>query len=131
MEIAYFIAKEELPFAKFANIIELEKRHGVDLGETYMNKPGCSEFIRCISKVFTEDLIKEMSSSNYISVLVDESTDISTCEKFIMYVKFIDLDATATTKFLALRNVESGTADALKSMLLDALNEFGIGFEKK
>ena len=96
-----------------------------------MNKPGCSEFIRCISKVFTEDLTKEMSSSNYISVLVDESTDISTCEKFIMYVKFIDLDATVTTKFLALRNVESGTADALKSMLLDALNEFGIGFEKK
>ena len=76
-EIAYFIAKEELPFAKFANIIGLEKRHGVDLGETYMNKPGCSEFIRCISKVFTEDLIKEMSSSNYISVLVDESSGYS------------------------------------------------------
>ncbi|KAG8197548.1 hypothetical protein JTE90_007284 [Oedothorax gibbosus] len=130
-EIAYFIAKQELPFSQFANIIELEKRHGVDLGETYMNKPGCSEFIRCISKVFTEDLINQMSSSNYISVLVDESTDVSTFEKFIMYVKFIDSDATATTKFLALRNVESGTADALKSLLLDVLKEFGIDFEKK
>ena len=43
---------------------------------------------------------------------MDESTDISTFEKFMRYIKFIDSDATATTKFLAFRNVESGIADA-------------------
>ena len=28
-ETAYFIAKEELPISKFANVLELEERHGV------------------------------------------------------------------------------------------------------
>ena len=46
-----------------------------------MNKPGCSEFMRCISKVFAEDLTQQMSTSNYISVLVDESIDACTVEK--------------------------------------------------
>ena len=48
-----------------------------------------------------------------------------------MHVKFIDSDKTATTKFLALRNVESGTADVLKCLLLDVLKEFGVDFEEK
>ncbi|KAG8175771.1 hypothetical protein JTE90_029256 [Oedothorax gibbosus] len=73
--------------------------------------------------------VKDVQDGHFQSVKgnlveVDESTDASSFEKFIMYVKFIDSDA--TTKFLALRNVESGTADALKSLLLDVLKEFGI-----
>ena len=35
---AYFVATEKLPFTKYPGICELEVRHGVDLGISYVNK---------------------------------------------------------------------------------------------
>ena len=34
-DIAYFVAKEKLPFQKYPRICELEAKHGVNLGGTY------------------------------------------------------------------------------------------------
>ena len=31
-EVAYFIAKEELPLAKYEQIVQLEEKHGVEIG---------------------------------------------------------------------------------------------------
>lgn len=55
LEIAYFIAKEELPFTKFVEIAKLEKKHGIDLGVTYLNDHACAEFIDSIAEVYEED----------------------------------------------------------------------------
>ena len=33
-DLAYVIAKEELPFAKYPALVEVEKRHGVPIGNT-------------------------------------------------------------------------------------------------
>lgn len=56
LEIACVIAKEELPFTKFVAIAQLEKRHGVDLGVTYLNDHACAEFIDSIAEVYEEEL---------------------------------------------------------------------------
>ena len=40
-DVAYFVANEKLSFKKYAGICDLEKRHGVDLGTTYMNDVAC------------------------------------------------------------------------------------------
>lgn len=37
LDITYHLAKQELLFSCFPTLISLEKRHGVDLGETYAN----------------------------------------------------------------------------------------------
>ena len=56
IEIAFVVAKEELPFTKFVPIAQLEKRHGVELGQTYMNDHACAEFIDSIAEVYEEEL---------------------------------------------------------------------------
>ena len=56
IEIAFVVAKEELPFTRFAPIAQLEKRHGVELGQTYMNDHACAEFIDSIAEVYEEEL---------------------------------------------------------------------------
>ena len=35
MEIAYVMAREEIAFKKFGALVNLEKRHGVHLGDAY------------------------------------------------------------------------------------------------
>ena len=44
IEIAYVVAKEEMPFTKFAPIANMEKWHGVELGQTYLNDHSCAGF---------------------------------------------------------------------------------------
>ena len=34
IEVAYFVAKNELPFTKYAPILNLEQMHGVELGKS-------------------------------------------------------------------------------------------------
>ena len=41
MDDAYMLAKEELPFTKYPAILELEKRHGVAVGNSYGTKHKC------------------------------------------------------------------------------------------
>ena len=48
-DIAYFIVTEKLPFAKYARLCELAKRHAVHLGNSYLNENPCKEFISYIA----------------------------------------------------------------------------------
>ena len=48
-DIAYFIAIEKLPLAKYPRLCELKKRHAVHLGHSYLNENSCKEFISYIA----------------------------------------------------------------------------------
>ena len=47
-DIAYFVASENLPFTKYPHICELEARHGVSVGTSYVNENVGKEFIHYI-----------------------------------------------------------------------------------
>lgn len=126
IDISYLIAKQELPFSLFPEIAQLEKRHGVQLGETYLNDKKCQEFCQCIADTFKEDLNLELKSTNYVSVMVDESTDISVKEKLLVYVRFIGNDGTVKTKFVALKDLTNTTAKGILDTLLKILSDYGI-----
>ena len=51
VDIVYMLAKEEKPFLMFADIVALEKRHGVNLGNTYQTNAKAKEFSECIAQV--------------------------------------------------------------------------------
>lgn len=56
-DIAYFIATEQLPLAKYPRLCELEKRHAVHLGHSYLNENSCKEFISYIASSKQELLL--------------------------------------------------------------------------
>ena len=43
--VAYNIAKEELPFTKFKSEIILMKKNGLNVNPTYSNEMACAQFI--------------------------------------------------------------------------------------
>lgn len=57
IDIVYMLAKREKPFTMFRDIAELEKRHGVKLGETYVTDKKAQEFSECIAEVSCFSLI--------------------------------------------------------------------------
>ena len=46
--VAYNIAKEELPFTKFKSDIILMKKNGLNVNPTYSNEMACAQFIAVI-----------------------------------------------------------------------------------
>ena len=44
-DVAYMIAKENLPFTRMKAMCELEEQHGAELGQGYKNDQACATFI--------------------------------------------------------------------------------------
>ena len=80
-DMAYMISREEMPFTKFPAIVELDKRHGVCLGQTYHTEHKCQEFASIIGETMSDDVVEALRSCRYMSVLIDGSTDSSVAEK--------------------------------------------------
>ena len=80
-EVAYMISREKMPFTKFPTIVEVDKRHGVCLGQTNHKEHKCQEFASIIGETMSDDLVEALRSCRYMSVLMDGSTDSSVTEK--------------------------------------------------
>lgn len=142
-EVAYFIAKEELPLAKYEQIVRLEEKHGVEIGKAYRNRKSCNKFISAIGDQLAKDLENKLSNANFFSVLVDSSEDTSILEKEAVFVQYLDKrppgrdTIQVDTAFLRLVNVQYGTAagivDSIKKSfegvnITDDLEKKLIGF---
>lgn len=76
---AYFVAKE-LPFSKFEGLLSLQRKNGVTLNNTYANKTSCVELVSFLSDSFRDDLICEVNSKNYFSLMADGTADFGGTE---------------------------------------------------
>ena len=85
-EVKYMISREEMPFTKFPGTVELDKRHGVSLGQTYHTEHKCQEFASIIGETMSDDFVEALRSGRYMSVLMGGSTDSSVTGKEPFYV---------------------------------------------
>ena len=61
--LAYVIAKEELPFTKYPALVEVENRHGVAIGNTYTTEHKCREFICIIGETMRDDILASLKQA--------------------------------------------------------------------
>ena len=60
-EIAYVIVTEKLAFLKYPVICQLEKKHGVDIGQSYLNERSCRDFIYYIAESKRRKLTEQVN----------------------------------------------------------------------
>ena len=70
-EIAYVIAKEEMPLVKYPALIELQEKHGVELGTNYRSDKQWAVFIDCIREELGSHLQNNLSKAKFLNVLTD------------------------------------------------------------
>ena len=98
-DIAYFVATEKLAFTKYPSICELEARHGVELGTSYLNKSAGRTFCHYIAKESKENVVEVLRKAHFFSILMDGTTD-----KGSYFAVDRPKDATAVGLFESLRN---------------------------
>ena len=132
VDLTYTCAKEAIAFAKFGPLCESQKRAGVQLGETYVNDRAAKEFTMTIGDELAEQLKCELAASDFVSVLVDGSTDCSVIEKELSYIRFVNADGLVCTKLMALKDVQHANSSGLLCVLKESLERVGISdYDKK
>lgn len=89
-DIAYYIAKHEKPFQYFSSLISLEKRHDVDLGDTYSNPKQARVSTQFLAEEIQRAIADQVKEARHISILVDGNTDRRASEKEVLYVKYME-----------------------------------------
>ena len=139
-EVAYFVAKEQLPMSKFPSLLNLEEKHGVDIGRSYRNDTSCNAFIKYISDDLGGILKEKLTKANFFSVLSDASEDASVVEKEAVFVQHLDKNPPASDKvkvvssFLNLADLKTGKAEGVVKSIRGSFQNIGVSedsFEEK
>jgi len=132
-DLSFTIAKEEIPFAKYSSLCQLEKRHAVDMGTSYNNNVSCKNFTHFIAqsqRLLFITFLKEKVT--YFSFLMDNTTDIAKDEDEAVVLLYCQQDdhgreIKPCTRFLSEGTVYKTNADGLlKCLSKILLNTLGI-----
>ncbi|XP_078607889.1 zinc finger protein 862-like [Branchiostoma floridae x Branchiostoma japonicum] len=138
MKNVYFLAKEELATRKHKPLLELEKDIGCEAvsslstggNATYDSNESANGFQDAISATITEDMLNEIRNSTAVSLMIDESTDISVSKNLITFISYI-YRGEVKTRFLQLEQIEgSSNAENIYQALLSCLEKHGIPVSK-
>ncbi|XP_041353824.1 zinc finger protein 862-like [Gigantopelta aegis] len=123
---AYTVAHSELCFTNFPVLISVEKKHGVNLGNTYANDKACRTFVDEIGETMADDL-KHLFSTEpfYCSILFDGSTDKSLSEKEVISVKLLE-DGLPRFKLLGITEPGQCTAEGIYNAITAKTREMQL-----
>ncbi|XP_077378594.1 uncharacterized protein LOC144019423 isoform X2 [Festucalex cinctus] len=101
IDIAYLVAKTGIPFARFEDIVELEGRHGVNLGKTDHNDKMFHELLFSVNETMVTDLKITLGISEFFSFFSDGCTDSGAVKKELVVLQHLqELMESGPTSFM-------------------------------
>ena len=95
---------------------------------TYEHSESVRGFQEAIAAVVDQDLDKDLSCSDFYSLLIDESTDIATDHNLVMYMRYV-LNGEVHSHFLSLIELSGGTAPEIVDVILRVFTPRNISLE--
>ena len=130
-DIAYFIATENLPYTKYPKLCELETRHGVRVGTSYVNENAGKEFIHYIAELRRQELKQTLANAKFFSLLLDGSTDTGNIDDEVLLLVWCDRNGRdekvhTQMEYFTVVRPQSVTAQGLFAVLESGLQGVGI-----
>ena len=135
IRLVYWLCSENIAMVKLASLYSMVKSLPTSVSSfksapaNYVNAARCREFVQALSSALKGALWDDILASPFVSVLIDESTDISTSENLIIY--FIYLKAgCAVASYVTLRHAPAVDAQSICQDLLSFFSENGLPMRK-
>ena len=131
-DVCYLLAKENMAFLKYPAILELEERHGVDVGFAYRTKDSAKIFTHYIAESQRQCfLAQEFSSVKFFSFLMDGSTDTSNTESELIMIMYCKKDDNAQEmrsciRYVSMEALLKADAEGLMDSLNSGLRILGV-----
>ena len=125
---AYYLAKNDRPFTDHQELLELQEANGLSLGHGLKSRYSATEIVQHIAKqIRIKVCIKIIGVGGKISVLIDESTTLSTKTTLIVYLKCeTDKSSAPSFMFLGPLEISDQGADTITKALLTCLETCGF-----
>ena len=92
-EICYYmLARESLAFIKYVPLHALSEQHGVSLGQNYKTPDSATMFTHYIAEAQRKSFLHSLAT-NFLSFLMDGSTDSGNLEQDVVFVVFWKKDS--------------------------------------
>ena len=130
MKLVYFMAVEGIPLSKYSRFLELLKElenphlEALKVGENidYSSYTSACGFLDALSKAVDNSVNSKLKSSPVITIMTDESTDITVHHKLVISVRVVDpVSLSPSTHFLTDLRITTasgrGIHDAIKGHL--------------
>ena len=121
-DIAYFVAKMEMPFTMYPHLCLLEEKHAVELGQTYRNDKACKDFIVSISDQFKNEIGEQLQRAQFLGVMADSATDVGAREVEDVYVHYLK-DGEPVNTFVGLRPCPNAKAPGITEAVNSAMSD--------
>ena len=125
---AHAVAVHNRPLTDFTWLGQLDNLKETITGQTYINNKACLDFIATIAANVREDILHKLANANFISFLMDGSTDISGDEQESVFVHS-SRKGVVSTNFLCISSPKSTTAEHLFEHVLKIFHETGLQTE--
>ena len=115
----WWLAKEDIAIHKFTSYIRSQLLNNSMAAPTvYKDDKTAWEILILLAKYFRKLLQTRLMASPYYGIMADETTDVSTTQQLIIYIKFLDKGEDGlfkpTIEYLDLVSPKSGGAQDLK-----------------
>lgn len=124
----YYMVQQNRPMSDIEELIELQQKNGVDLGHSLHSRKAAGSILEYLSRKFKEKVCQfVIENEARISVLIDESTTISSKSVLICYIK-CDIPGSdePLTIFLDIFELEQKDAETIYKNLLECLEKHGF-----
>ena len=118
------IGRKGRPYTDLVWQAELLENCGVNVGNRYRNNKASTEFMKYIAEATREPTKNMLQNAPFLSILSDGSTDVSTKEQEICYVRTC-VKGEVTVRMLGLKSVARATAENIKSAIENSVVEYG------
>ncbi|XP_070567017.1 uncharacterized protein C17orf113-like [Ptychodera flava] len=128
LRTVYFMAKKELPDDMFSSLLELQnenKCQALSDGQYYKHHESVREMQVVIAKVLQTELDKEIAASPVISVIVDETVNITVNKKLIIFIRIVK-NGEAKTVFSGNVTIAAGNAETVTEAILQQFERMNI-----
>ncbi|XP_045187536.2 zinc finger protein 862-like [Mercenaria mercenaria] len=113
----YYIAKEGQPLNQYNKVLKLQVKNKCrdlqDPTKLYTGEDSKTELLDAINATLEEKIDQNIAQSEFIGLIIDESTDITVFKKLNVYVKCVDSANKSVIFFLDCINVPDGKADTI------------------
>lgn len=97
---------------------------------TFVSKTTQNTIIECCGSIITDKIVAKVKRGRYFSILVDETTDVSTQEQLTFCVRYLDVETvTLREDVLGFQTVNDLTGEGLTKTILNMLHEFGLSIK--
>ena len=97
-------------------------KHGVELGNTYINDKACKTFVTAIAGQLKHELSRKLQSSKFMSVMADSVWDVGVREVQDVYACHL-VKGEMENSFVGLKACENSKAPGIKAAVVSAMTE--------